>query len=168
VKYLSIILCFLLVGCHYTDVAMVNQQKMVLITLYFPEKVSHRLVEEKRFVPKETMTTIENKISTVLEELQKGPNNQLLESPFPKSGRMKLNHFSAHMAVVDFNSEFVKAYCGGSSDEYLILYSITNSLIKIPEVNCVSFTVEGEETELFKGNFDLTETFLFSIDEAEE
>ena len=155
----------MLTGCSYTDVVTINHQQKVLITLYFPEKETHRFVEEKRFVPKEQVETAEEKIAFVLRELQKGPNNEQLESPFPKEGTMRLHKFSAHMAVVDFSQEFVEAHSGGSTGEYLTLYSITNSLTKIPEVNRVSFTVEGEETELFKGHFDLTETFSFSIDE---
>ena len=164
-KYLCVILCVLLTGCTNTNIAALNQEQKVLITLYFPEKETHCLAEEKRFVPKEQVKTVENKIEYVLEELQKGPVSAHLESPFPKEGSMKLNRFSAHLAVVDFSSEFVEAHSGGSTGEFLTLYSITNSLIKIPEVNRVKFTVDGEENELLKGHFDLTDTFSFGIDE---
>ncbi len=166
-KYLCVILCVLLTGCTNANIAALNHEQKVLITLYFPEKETHRLAEEKRFVPKEQVKTVEKKIEYVLEELQKGPLSAHLESPFPKEGIMKLNRFSAHLAVVDFSSEFVEAHSGGSTGEFLTLYSITNSLTKIPEVNRVKFTVEGEENELMKGHFDLTDTFSFRIDEIE-
>ncbi len=164
-KYLCAILCVLLTGCTHANIETLNHQQKVLISLYFPEKVTHRLTEEKRFVPKEQVRTVEEKIEYVLKELQKGPESDGLESPFPKMGTMKLNRFSAHQAVVDFSSDFVEAHSGGSTGEFLTLYSIANSLTKIPEVNRVSFTVEGEENELLNGHFDLTDIFSFSIDE---
>lgn len=164
-KYLCLLLCLLLSGCGGGGILTSTSQERVLISLYFPEKETHQLVEEKRFAPKEQVTTIEDKINYVLEELQKGPLSDHLESPFPKIGTMKLGKFSAHLAVVDFSQEFADGNSGGSTGEFLTLYSITNSLTALPEVNRVSFTIEGEETDLLKGHFDLTETFSFFVDE---
>ncbi len=163
-RILVVLMIFVLSLCGCSKSVMVNQQEMVLISLYFPDKKTLCLTEEKRFVPKEEMSTIEEKISCVLKELRKGPENDALLCPFPKEGTMKLSRFSAHMAVVDFSSSFMEGHNGGSTSKFLSLYTITNSLTKIPEVNHVNFTVEGVQAETLKGHFDLTETFFY-VDE---
>lgn len=168
-RYLAVFcICFLVTGCGQRDIVTINNQKKVLISLYFPHKETHQLVAEKRFGAKERFSSTEDKITFVLEELRKGPVSDCLESPFPEQGTMTLKEFSGHTAVVDFSQEFADAHSGGSTGEYLTLYSITNSLTQIPQVERVSFTVDGQETDQFKGHFDLTETFSFSVDEKEK
>ena len=162
--------CLLLVGvtgCGEKDIVTINNQQKVLISLYFPDKETHQLVEEKRFGAKERFSSTEDKITFVLEELRKGPVSDKLESPFPEEGTISLKEFTGHTAVVDFSQDFVDAHSGGSTGEFLTLYSITNSLTRIPEVERVSFTIDGQETDQFKGHFDLTETFSFGVDEQE-
>lgn len=165
---LAACVCLMMTGCGEKDVVTINNQQKILISLYFPHKETHQLTEEKRFGSKERFETVEDKISFVLEELRKGPVSEELESPFPSKGTISLKEFSGHTAVVDFSQDFVDAHTGGSTGEFLTLYSITNSLTKIPGVDRVSFTVDGQETDQFKGHFDLTETFSFGIDETEK
>ena len=164
-KLWILVITLLLSCCGCSKTVMRNNQEMVLLSLYFPHKDTLQLTEEKRFVPKEDTSSVEKTIICVLKELQKGPENQSLLCPFPKEGDMKLSRFSANLAVVDFDSTFFQAHKGDSMSEFLTLSAITNSLTKIPEVNHVSFTVDGIKSQTLKGHFELTETFLFSVDE---
>lgn len=166
-KIVCILLCFFLMGCHRcTDASTVNQQKRILMTLYFPDKQTHQLKEEKRFVLKESVKTPEEQIQYVLKELKKGSENGALESPFPETGNVKLLKFSAHLAVVDFDRECFVSPDGASGKEYAMLLSVSRTLMQISEVRQVRFTVCGEPSERLQGRYDLTKFFLTDIDET--
>ena len=61
------------------------------------------------------------------------------------------------VCMIDFNEEFLKEVSGVLSE--VSLYSIVNSLVELPHIYRVAFTVNGETQKKFQNSIDLSGQF---------
>jgi spore germination protein GerM len=61
------------------------------------------------------------------------------------------------VAYVDFSKEIQTKHWGGSSGEAMTIFSVVNSLARLPGVEKVQFLVEGKVQESLVGHADTTQ-----------
>lgn len=122
------------------------------VTLYFADEAAMYLVPEVREVTKGN----EPLGSVVIEELLKGPRSSTLAATIPKGARLLSFSVVNGVAYVNFSREFKTGHPGGSAGERMTLYSIINSLARLPGIEKVQFLVEGEKQEAILGHADTT------------
>lgn len=142
-----------------------NQKNKVAITLYFVDNKEAKLVEEKRFIPKDKMENVEEAAQIALDELFKGPIDGNLSVPFPDEVEVPNVKINGDIATVDFSKEFVEKHPGGTTGETLTIYSIVNTLNSIEGINGVQFTIEGEKSSEFKGHVEFDKVFRSNTEE---
>lgn len=123
------------------------------VTLYFGDQEAMYLVPEVRTVVKGNQTLEE----TVIAELIKGPSKADLFQTVPKEAKLISLEVVDGVAYVNFNQNFQSKHWGGSTGETMTLYSITNSLAKLPGIEQVQFLLEGKKQESILGHTDTSE-----------
>lgn len=121
-------------------------------SLYFTSDNITTLTAEKRAVT----SASEDIYKKVIEELIKGPSSKdLYATVHPKT---QINNVSlkGKTATADFSSSLITYNTGGSTREYLCLYSIVNTLCSFDEIDEVIITIDGKSISTF-GQFDMTE-----------
>lgn len=130
-----------------------KEPKVEKVTLYFGDQNAMYLVPEERQVVVEgkSLETI------VIEELIKGPQNPQLTRTIPKETELISVEVADGVAYVNFSRELQTKHWGGSAGEHMTLYSVTNSLAKLPGIEKVQFLLEGEKQESILGHMDTSE-----------
>jgi germination protein M len=123
------------------------------ITLYFGDQEAMYLVPEVRQVVKGNQTLEE----VVIAELIEGPSQSDLFQTVPKEAKLISIEVVDSVAYVNFNQDFQSKHWGGSTGEAMTLYSITNSLAKLPGIDQVQFLLEGKKQEAILGHSDTSE-----------
>jgi germination protein M len=140
-------------GTSKPDISAEPKETKEKVTLYFGDKEAMYLVPEKREV-----VVGNNKLEeVVIAELIKGPRNADLFMTVPKEAKLISVEVVDGVAYVNFNKEFQTKHWGGSAGEAMTLYSITNSLVKLPDIDKVQFLLEGKKQESILGHADTTE-----------
>lgn len=130
----------------------------VTVAFYYPSRDGSFLVPEVRSVPQ-----AESSPGRIIEELLRGPTlNQTLISPFPAGTRLLDWRLATDGTLVaDFSRELVTRHWGGTSGELATVYSLVNTVTRLPGVRRVRFEVEGEPVETLAGHVDLREPLTF-------
>lgn len=131
-----------------------TSQKMK-ITLYFADKESKFLVEEKREISK-----TEAVARASIEELIKGPKSRDLVRTIPEGTKLKNIKIEDSICYPDFSQELISRHWGGSSGERMTVYSIVNTLTNFSSIKSVRILIEGKEVATLKGHMDLSEPIL--------
>ena len=134
----------------------IGRNQTVVLELYFADEDKTALISEKRMLDIKDNETAEK---TAIEELMKGP---------AAKGVKLLNEDIKVLSVetkdqycyVNFSKEFLSLSAGISD---LCVYSIVNTLARLPEVSYVLFLIEGEKAEKV-GNTVLSEPFSYNSD----
>lgn len=129
------------------------------ITLYFSDEQAMGLVKEERQIEVKQSQTLEYQI---LEQLIAGPSSEDLYPTIPEGTKIRNIKTEDRVCYVDLSGEFVLKHSGGSTGEYLTIYSIVNSLTdpkNLETVKKVQFTVDGKKVTDFKGHMDLSKPF---------
>ena len=118
------------------------------ITLYFGDQEAMYLVPETRKV------VLGNKKleEAVIAELIQGPSKSDFFQTVPKEAKLISIEVVDGVAYVNFNQDFQAKHWGGSTGEAMTLYSITNSLAELPEIEQVQFLLEGKKVESILGH----------------
>lgn len=135
------------------DISAEPKEEKEKITLYFGDQDAMYLIPEERFVVKGNKKLEE----VVIEELIQGPKNPDLFQTVPKEAKLISLEVVDGVAYVNFNQDFQTKHWGGSAGEAMTLYSITNSLAELPEIDKVQFLLEGKKQEAILGHADTTE-----------
>jgi len=135
------------------DISAEPKEEKVKITLYFGDQDAMYLIPEERFVVKGNKKLEE----IVIEELIQGPKNPDLYQTVPKEAKLISLEVVDGVAYVNFSQEFQTKHWGGSTGELMTLYSITNSLAELPEIDKVQFLLEGKKQDAILGHVDTTE-----------
>ena len=109
--------------------------------VYFSDDQALSLVAETRSVE---MTQSKPTEQYIVEELLKGPQSKHLIKTIPADTKLRSAYTEGDICYVDFSSDFVNKFDGGSSIEQLMVYSIVNSLTELPNVKKVKFLVDGD------------------------
>lgn len=135
------------------DISAEPKETKEKITLYFGDQEAMYLVPEER----ELVVGNKKIEEVVIDELIKGPRKAGLFQTVPKETKLISIEVVDGIAYVNFNQEFQTKHWGGSTGEAMTLYSITNSLAKLPRIEKVQFLLEGKKQEAILGHADTTE-----------
>ncbi len=119
------------------------------LALYFPLNGTQLLKEEAREVVFNTMYTDEQ---LVIEELMKGSqlNSTICSSGIPDNTRLLSVVTKDMVCYVNFSKEFLEQKSGITPQQ--TVYSIVNSLCRIPGISSVTLMVEGRDIDHY-GSF---------------
>lgn len=132
-----------------------------VLTLYFADKDSDKLVKEKRTIKiTDTVPTEQY----VVNELIKGTKYPDKERNIISSDTILVSaQTTDNTCFVNFKSGFVEKNTGNSKNEELVIYSIVNSLCEIKGVDFVQFLIDGKKIEKF-GDMKFTDFFIMNND----
>lgn len=139
-------------GTNRPEISAEPGESKEKITLYFSDHQAMYLVPEEREVVK-GRKPIE---SVIIEELIKGPEKQDLRKTIPHEAKLISVKVVNGVAYVNFSREFQSKHWGGSTGELMTLFSVTNSLCKLPGIEKVQFLLEGQTQESILGHADTT------------
>jgi spore germination protein GerM len=125
-------------------------EKVRDITLYFASADGSSLVPEYRQIAS-SPGTVEN-LRRVIEAVISGPEDGGMPT-VPSSVRVRAVYIHDKTAYLDFSSEIVDDFSGGTTAEYLLISSIVQTACaNFPEVEAVRILVEGEERDTLGGH----------------
>lgn len=122
-----------------------------IVTLYFSDDQAMYLVPEER----EVVTGGGSLEAATIKELVKGPDKAGLNKTIPEGTKLLAVSVQDGVAYVNFSKEFKTNHWGGSAGETMTIYSVVNTLCKLPGIEKVQFLLEGEKQEsILDGNMD--------------
>jgi germination protein M len=125
----------------------------IAINVYYLDSMGEYLVGEARIV------SSENKYVDALYELMKLPIDSSLYRLVPDSTKINSIVVEDGLAKVDFSKEFIEDRITSDTEDNLLIYSIVNTLTEFPEVNSVSFYIDGEKLDTL-GELDVSGIFF--------
>jgi germination protein M len=124
------------------------------IDIYFTDENATRLVPERRRAVLGGGDAAD--AAVIMAELIKGPESDTLLPTVPSGTRLLDAYKVGDLLVLDFTHELQTNHTGGSTGEFLTVYSIVNSLVhNLDGIKRVQLLVEGEEMESLAGHLDL-------------
>lgn len=148
----------------------INTYEKVNLSLYFANEEGDRLVEEnQRNVVYNSNISIEK---LVLERLIAGPETAEAYPTINPNTKIVSVNVKDGICYVNLSDEFLSQPYNVTSD--VTIYSITNSLVELPNINKVQISINGETTVSYKESVSLTNIFernldiMSTITEAEE
>ncbi|MDD3818407.1 MAG: GerMN domain-containing protein [Actinomycetota bacterium] len=119
-----------------------NESGDITINVYYADDMAQYLVGEARTV------SSENKYVDALYELMKLPVDSSLVRLIPETTKINSVTVENGLAKVDLSKEFVEDRFQGDAADILLIYSIVNTLTEFPEINSVSFYIDGEKLDI--------------------
>lgn len=138
----------------------INAYEKVNLRLYFANETGDGLVEENR----------RNVVYNSNISLEKLVMEQLIQGPMAQGGYPTINPLTKIVSVnvkdgvcyVDFSEDFLSQPYNVNSD--VTIYSITNSLVELSNVNKVQISVNGETNISYRENVKLSTVFERNLD----
>lgn len=129
------------------------------ITLYFSNKNGTKLVPEVREVHYSSNVSMEK---LVMEQLLKGPKDEGLRLAIPQGTKL------VNVSVLD-GVCFVNLDEGFLNQNYeiagpIVIYSIVDSLVELPNVNKVQISVNGDSDKVYRESYDLSVMYDRNLD----
>ena len=113
------------------------------LTIYYTDKTGVNLYPETH---KATMT--DNSIEkTIVNELIRGPVSNRYERTFSDSAELISVETKEKVCFVNFSSGFLSGIDGDLTAERTAVYSVVNSLTKLPEIKKVQILIDGKKPE---------------------
>ena len=140
----------------------INSREKAKLRLYFANEKGDRLVEVIRILEYSTNVSMEK---LVLEELIKGPGNQVRGVAFPvinPATKIVSVMVKDGTCYVNLSEHFLLQTNHVTSE--VAIYSIANSLIELSNVNRVQIAVNGDSNVMFKENISLSGIFDRNLD----
>lgn len=132
-----------------------------VLTLYFADKNSDKLISEKRTI---TITDTVPTEQYVVNELIKGTQYSDMARNIISSDTVLISaQTTDNTCFVNFKSGFIEKNAKDDTNNELVIYSIVNSLCELKDVNFVQFLIDGKKTEKF-GNINFTDFFIKNTD----
>lgn len=128
----------------------VIESSELTINVYYADAMGEYLVGEARVI------SSENKYVDALNELMKLPIDSSLFQLIPDTTKINSIVVKDGLAKVDFSKSFVEDRFVSDTVDILLIYSIVNTLTEFPEVNSVSFYIDGEKLDIL-GEIDIKE-----------
>ena len=98
----------------------------------------------------------------IVHELIKGPEQS--DTLATLSDEVKVNSVQTvdNICYVDFGENFLTEQ--SIVPNRLVIYSIVNSILELPDINQVQITVDGENNLLYHGDISLAKPFIRNLD----
>lgn len=137
---------------YVPEVEITDQQnRMTIVTLYFWDVQSNKMVPEARSVDvKELMGDPYKKILSLLIE---GSENDVIGKTIPAGTVVNSVVLEGDNLVIDFSDSFVNGYVVGSEEHLRIVYSVVDTFLELKEVASVSFLVDGKVVDGMSDKF---------------
>lgn len=142
--------------------AEINSYETVRLVLFFANETGDKLVVTNRTVDYNTNISLEK---LVVEQLISGPT---IAEAFPVlASDTKVVNVTTRdgTCYVNFDTSFLNQTTKVSAD--VVIYSITNSLVELPNINKVQIMVDGESDVNFKETYSLKTIFERNLDVVE-
>jgi len=110
------------------------------IILYFMDENFMGLVPEVRTI---TMDTFTSYPEAIVQALLQGPQRADLEPAITSNVTLLGVDTIGEMVAVDFATDFLGIFTGGTFLEGMVVFSLVNSLTERPEINRVQILIEG-------------------------
>lgn len=138
----------------------INTYEKVNLRLYFANENGDRLVEEnQRNVEYNSNIAIEK---LVVEKLIEGPHTAGSYPTINPDTKIISVTVNDRICYVNLSEEFLTQPYNVASD--VTIYSITNSLVELPNINKVQISINGETSLYYKESISLTTIFERNLD----
>lgn len=138
----------------------INMYEKANLRLYFANEAGDALVEEnRRNVVYNSNISMEK---LVVEQVLKGPQMQGAYPTINPLTKIVSVNVKDGVCYVNFNEEFLNQPYNVSSE--VTIYSITNSLVELSNVNKVQISVNGETNISYRENISLNNVFERNLD----
>ena len=132
-----------------------TEQNEVNVKLYFSDNEAMYFVKENRKI---NVPTGESAEKLIVAELIKGPTKEKAVKTLPGETKIRSVETKDGICFVNLSNEFITKHSGGSSAEYMTIYSVVNSLTELSHIDKVQFLIEGEKKDTLV-HFTLNEPF---------
>lgn len=128
------------------------------LQVFFPSLDGEELVAIK--LPGEVKTWVQPQnskelVRLLVEQLLAGPPQQGLAPVFAPNTRLLGVELDEGIAVLNFSAAVVPT-AGGSFEEQLALWTLTETVCSVPGINGIKILIAGQERETLGGHLDLT------------
>lgn len=132
------------------------------VKLYFANRDGTALVSENREIE---VSQNQTKEKSVMEQLIAGPREEHHLSTISSDTKLRdITTTEDGVCYVNLSDGFLSKYTTNEKGEYLMVYSIVNSLTSLPRIKKVQFLIEGEKIEELQGNLDYSKPFEENIE----
>lgn len=139
--------------------AQINTILSTEITLYFSNKDGTRLVPEVQKVHYSSNVSMEK---LIMEHLLKGPEGKELRSAIPHETKLISVSVLDGICFVNLDGGFMNQ--NYEIDEPIVIYSIVNSLVELPNINKVQIAVNGDSNIIYRDSYDLEDMYDRDLD----
>ena len=137
----------------------INSIQTATITLYFSNKKGDGLVQEVQERHYNSNVPLEK---LVMEQLFKGPISGDSKSAIPSGTKLISISVLDGVCFVTLDEGFLAP--GNDVDAGVVIYSIVNSLVELPNVNKVQISVNGDTSIVFREKFPLSKVYERDLD----
>ncbi|MCH5268852.1 MAG: GerMN domain-containing protein [Lachnospiraceae bacterium] len=144
-------------------------QQNATITMYFSNKSGDSLVEVPVEIIYDSSIPLEQ---LAIEQLIRGPqtidgvSGDNVQPTVPKDTTLNKVTVKEHTCYVDFTEEFLEKPDNITAE--VAVYSVVNTLIELPDVNKVQFSINGEQELLYNNTIRFGEVFSRNLDIVEQ
>ena len=129
------------------------------ITLYFANKDGTKLVPEVQEVHYSSNISMEK---LIMEHLLKGPENKELRSAVPQGTKLVSVSVLDGVCFVNLDEGFLDQ--NYEISEPIVIYSIVDSLVELPNINKVQIAVNGDSDKVYRDKYDLSVMYDRNLD----
>ena len=146
----------------------IYKQKTTL-TMYFSNRAGSRLVEVPVDITYDAAIPLEQ---LAIEQLIKGPksikgiDDKKILPTIPDGTRLNKITIKEKTCYVDFSAEFLNKIKSITVD--VAIYSVVNTLVELPTINKVQFSIDGEQVLTYNETVNFGEIFERNLDLSEE
>lgn len=128
----------------YTENGNNAQAELKKFILYFANADATKVAAELREIELPLAVTLEQIITSVLEELVKGPVSTNLSRTIPSEVQILSVRIEGDTLFIDFSEEMHSKHWGGATGEAMTINSIVATLTEFENLNYVKMTVAGQ------------------------
>ncbi|MEY8390150.1 sporulation and spore germination [Lachnospiraceae bacterium] len=137
----------------------INTIQTASITLYFSNKAGDGLVKEVQEIHYSSNISLEK---LVMEQLLKGPQGKEGRTAIPDGTKLVGVSVLDGVCFVNFSEGFLNQ--NYEVAEQVVIYSITNSLAELPDINKVQISVNGDSNLVYREKMDLNVMYERNLD----
>lgn len=137
----------------------INTIQNASITLYFSNEAGDGLVKEVQEVHYSSNISLEK---LVMEQLLKGPQGKKGRAAIPDGTKLVGVSVLDGVCFVNLSEGFLNQ--NYEIAEPVVIYSITNSLAELPDINKVQIAVNGDSSMVYRENMNLSDMYERNLD----
>ncbi|MCI8299190.1 MAG: GerMN domain-containing protein [Lachnospiraceae bacterium] len=137
----------------------INTIQTASITLYFSNKAGNGLVKEVQEIHYSSNISLEK---LVMEQLLKGPQGKKGRTAIPDGTKLVGVSVLDGVCFVNLSEGFLNQNYDVA--EQVVIYSITNSLAELPDINKVQISVNGDSNIVYREKMDLGVAYERNLD----